>query len=176
MKNNRLMTLVGALLAMCANVSSAQSIQVLNQSQYARPGDYVTFPVLYRASLPANQSVAGVTLQINPGGPAPLPVVPGMSSEGLQVNSDCLLSNSFTVNGSASWAASPSGFPNRFVLPRPLTWLARPVPDRLPAGAEYPIAVPWVPLSCHRPTCAWSGSKPPTGCDPCPTGLYTKIG
>lgn len=112
MKNNRLMTLVGALLATCANVSSAQSIQVLNQSQYARPGDYVTFPVLYRASLPANQSVAGVTLQINPGGPSPLPVVPGMSSEGLQVNSDCLLSNSFTVNGSASWAASPSGFPN----------------------------------------------------------------
>ena len=112
MKINRLMPLLAGLLATCASIASAQSIQVLNQSQYGKPGDLVTFPVLYRASLPANQSVAGVALQVNPVGPAPLPVVPGMTNESLQVNSDCLLTNTFTSNGSVSWGASPSGFPN----------------------------------------------------------------
>ncbi|MEQ1597307.1 MAG: hypothetical protein ABL985_19670 [Casimicrobium sp.] len=112
MKNNRLMPLLAGLLATCASVASAQSIQVLNQTQYAKPGDIVTFPVLYRASLPVNQSVAGVVLQVNPGGPVPLPVVTGMTNESLQVNSDCLLTNTFSSNGSVSWGASPSGFPN----------------------------------------------------------------
>lgn len=113
MKNKRLMPLFASLLlATCASVASAQSIQVLNPVQYAKPGDIVTFPVLYRASLAVNQSLAGVVLQVNLGGPTPLPVVTGMSNEGLQVNPDCLVNNSFSVNGSASWGASPSGFPN----------------------------------------------------------------
>ena len=112
MKNNCLMPLLAGLLATCASVVSAQSIQVLNQVQYAKPGDVVTFPILYRASLAANRSLAGVTLQVNPGGPPPLPVVAGMSNESLQVNPDCLVSNSFSVNGTAAWGAPPSGFPN----------------------------------------------------------------